>query len=117
MATTQWTLLFGTVSGKVWQTTINTGDTSAPLGLDNNLSEVISVQIVGTIGGSTVAIQGSLDGVNYATVADMNGNAMSYTVINNVVGIGPSLVRMQVVVTGGTAAGLVVNVFVPQPQQ
>lgn len=116
MATSTWALLFTTVAGKVWQTTLSTGDTSAPLSLDNNLSEQVSVQVTGTIAGSTVAVQGSLDAVNYVTVADSNGTAMTYTVIGNLVTIGPALVRMQVTVTAGAAAGLVVTVFVPQPQ-
>ena len=114
MTTTQWTILFSSLAGKVWQTTISTGDTSAPLGLDNNLADQVAVQIIGTISGSTVVVQGSLDATNYATVADRNGNAMSYTVIGNLIGIGPSIVRLQIAVTGGSAAGLTVNVFVPQ---
>ena len=114
MATVQWTLLFGNVAGKVWQTTISSGDTSAPLAVDGAIARQVSVQIVGTISGSTVVVQGSLDATNYATVADANGNAMSYTVIGNLVAVGPSVVRLQVAVSGGSASGLTVNMFVPQ---
>jgi len=117
MATTQWTLLFGNVAGKVWTTTISTGDTSAPLSVDNSPAEQVSVQIVGTIGGSTIVVQGSLDAVNYNTINDKNGNAMSYTAIGVLIGVGPTIVRMQVAVTAGAAAGLTVNVFVPQRLQ
>lgn len=38
-----------------------------------------TVQVVGTFGGATVVIEGSLDGENYATLADPQGNALSFT--------------------------------------
>jgi hypothetical protein len=39
-----------------------------------------TVQVFGTFGaGGTVAVAGSLDGTNYATLADPNGNALSIT--------------------------------------
>lgn len=38
-----------------------------------------SVQIVGTFGGATVTIEGSIDGTNWATLTDPQGNAISKT--------------------------------------
>lgn len=40
-------------------------------------SAVRSVQIAGTFGGSTVLVQGSNDGTNYATLTDPQGTAIS----------------------------------------
>jgi hypothetical protein len=38
------------------------------------------IQITGTFGvGGTLNMQGSNDGVNWATLSDLNGNSMSYT--------------------------------------
>lgn len=38
-----------------------------------------SVQVGGTFGGATVALQGSNDGVTYTTLKDLSGAAMSFT--------------------------------------
>lgn len=38
-----------------------------------------SVQVTGTIGGATVALQGSNDGVTYTTLKDLSGATMSFT--------------------------------------
>lgn len=38
-----------------------------------------SVQVSGTIGGATIVLQGSNDGVTYATLNDVDGNALSFT--------------------------------------
>lgn len=38
-----------------------------------------SVQIIGTFGGATVALQGSNDGATWATLSDPQGNAISKT--------------------------------------
>lgn len=38
-----------------------------------------SVQVSGTIGGATVALQGSNDGVTYTTLKDLSGANMSFT--------------------------------------
>jgi hypothetical protein len=39
-----------------------------------------SVQVVGTFGGSTCVIEGSNDGVNWVTLSDPAGVALSFTV-------------------------------------
>lgn len=38
-----------------------------------------SVQVGGTFGGATVVLQGSNDGVTYATLKDLQGNNISFT--------------------------------------
>lgn len=38
-----------------------------------------SVQVSGTIGGATIVLQGSNDGVTYATLKDTAGNDISFT--------------------------------------
>lgn len=37
-----------------------------------------SVQVSGTIGGATIVLQGSNDGVTYATLKDLQGNNLSF---------------------------------------
>jgi len=38
-----------------------------------------SIQVLGTFGGGTVVIEGSVDGTNYKTLTDPQGNALSVT--------------------------------------
>lgn len=53
------------------------GDTGQPLSLAQFADRTI--QIGGTFDGSTVIIEGSLDGTNYHTLTDPQGNALSFT--------------------------------------
>lgn len=62
-----------------WETLTNSGsDVGAPIGPDFASYADRSVQVIGTFGtGGTVLIEGSLDGTNYATLTDPQGNALS----------------------------------------
>lgn len=64
VTTVTWTPLTATnTAGTAWQS--NSGDRS--------------VQVTGTFDSATVPIQGSNDGTNYATLTDIDGNALSFT--------------------------------------
>lgn len=44
-----------------------------------------AVQIEGTLGtGGAVVIEGSIDGINYVTLTDPQGNALSFTAVNRI---------------------------------
>lgn len=68
------------------------------------------VQVVGTIGGSTVTIQGSLDGgTTWATMHDDAGSDLAFTVVGIEQMIeGPCMFRP--IITGGAGADLIVYV-------
>lgn len=66
-----------------------------------------TVQIVGTFGGATVTLQGSLDGTNWATLTDAQGNAISVT--SAALEAVTELVRyIRPVVTGGSGTDVTV---------
>lgn len=55
----------------------STANTPNALLIKNNAGRKASVQVTGTFGGATVAIQGSNDGTNYVTLKDITNTAMS----------------------------------------
>ncbi len=55
----------------------STANTPNALLVKNNSARKASVQITGTFGGATVAIQGSNDGTNFVTLKDVTNTAMS----------------------------------------
>jgi len=60
-----------------WATMAN-GDIGSPVTYPQWADR--SVQIIGTFGaGGTVVIQGTNDGTNYSTLADVSGTALSFT--------------------------------------
>lgn len=68
--------LYGKSSIVTWSP-LATGDTGEPLqgvGLSDR-----SVQFTGTFGGATVVLEGSNDGINYVTLTDPAGVALSFT--------------------------------------
>lgn len=89
--------------------TVNTGDDGAPI---TSVGPKTSVQVVGTLGGSTVAIQGSNDGTNWVTLNDEAAPASpcSFTA-SGVKGVLQFTKYIKPVVTGGTATGLVVSLI------
>lgn len=54
-------------------------DTMEAAGLSGQAGAIASVQVAGTFGGATVTLQGSNDGLNYATLKDTAGAAISLT--------------------------------------
>lgn len=70
-----------------------------------------TVHVFGTFGGATVVIEGSLDGVNFATLHDQGGVALSFTsagifaVSENIFAIRPRLSSV------GSGANVTVNLL------
>lgn len=64
------------VHRKFWETMGN-ADVGSPLDCADLPDK--TVQITGTHGGATTTIKGSNDGVNYQTLTDPQGNALSFT--------------------------------------
>lgn len=82
-----------------------TGDTGAAIRYAGAADR--TVQIVGTFSGSTVTLQGSLDGDNWAALTDAQGNAIAMAAAG--LEAITELVRfVRPVVTGGSGAGLTV---------
>lgn len=65
------------VGSLVSWTPVATGDTGVPV--ENYSFSDRSVQVTGTFGGATCTIEGSNDGVNYATLTDNAGVALTFT--------------------------------------
>lgn len=55
---------------------LGAGDTGVPLDSGYRFADR-TVQIVGALGGATVAITGSMDGVNWSPLTDPQGNALT----------------------------------------
>lgn len=89
--------------------TVNTGDDGAPI---TSVGPKTSVQVVGTFGGSTVAIQGSNDGTNWITLDDEAAPASpcSFTAAG-FKGVLQFAKYIKPVVTGGSASGLIINII------
>lgn len=86
-----------------------TGDESRAVNINNGDVD-ISVQLFGTVGGSTVTVQGSLDGTQFNTLDDGYGVTMSYTALGICKPVGPAVCHLKIVVTGGT--GVSVNALI-----
>lgn len=77
MATIVPTEIDGSISYR-W-TDYSTADTSAPARLQNMEGLAGSVQVTGTFGGATIALQVSNDGTNFVTLKDIAGVDISLT--------------------------------------
>lgn len=64
------------------------------------------VQIIGTIGGATVVIEGSNDGTNFVTLNNAQGGALSFVAVDVLKQIveRPRYIRPKI--TGGAATGI-----------
>jgi len=70
---------------------------------------VSSVQVSGTFGGATVVLQGSNDGVTYATLKDQQGNNLSFTSAGYAeFSSGAAFIKPSI--SGGTGDSLNINV-------
>lgn len=71
----------GEVITVTWADISTTGDTVTAYGpLNKGVgAKRASVTFGGTFGGATAVLQGSIDGVTYATLKDIGGNAISAT--------------------------------------
>lgn len=89
--------------------TVNTGDDGAAV---TSVGPKTSVQVTGTLGGSTVAIQGSNDGTNWITLNDEAAPASPCSFTSaGFKGVLQFAKYIKPVVTGGTATGLVVSLI------
>jgi len=89
-----------------------TGDESSVLKFMTGQVD-ITVQVYGTVGGSTVTVQGTLVGVQYGVCDDAYGSAMSYTAISGIPKpVGPAVVALKIVVTAGAGVDVDVDVYV-----
>ena len=98
--------------GRIYTATLDTGDETDVLKFVGGESDV-QFSAHGTIAGSTVTAQVTLDNSNYVTAESQAGTALALTTIGvakvvKTVGIG-----MKWAISGGTASGIVVNVYVP----
>lgn len=65
------------ISGYVWENLTQTDLDGQPIAVSRRSDR--TVQVIGTFGGATVTIQGSLDGTNWATLNDLQGTALTFT--------------------------------------
>ena len=82
------------------------GDTCDPFVVKGQRGLAMSVQISGTFGGATIAMQHSNDSTTYATLADLFGVAVS-TTVGNVFEASSSAVYIRPIITGGTGSSVV----------
>lgn len=66
----------GTFRVVTWQG-MTSGDVGAPLDFETARHTDRSVQVIGEFGTGSVVIEGSLDGENWSTLSDPQGNALS----------------------------------------
>ena len=70
----------------------------------------MSVQVTGTFDGATVSIQGSNDGIVWASLVDYFGNALDFTA-DGFASIGPRTWKVRPLVTGGTTTAVTVDLL------
>lgn len=90
------------------------GDTSAAIDLAEWAD--VSVQFYGTFGTSTIAIQGSNDGTNWAALNDAQGNALSGVNTAKIEQILEGVRYKRAVIAAGTGSGLGVVFFCRRAQ-
>lgn len=114
MATVQFAPLDMKIEGQVHRAVgLSTGDTTDTLTINGGDVDV-TVHLYGTVGGSTVVVQGSLAGAGgtFNTVDDAYGVAMSYTAIGVIKPVGPALTALKITVTGGAGVNVTADVYV-----
>lgn len=112
MAVVPFTPQAANIEGAVYRCAgLVTGDSTAVLTISGGNADV-TVHVFGTVGGSTVAIQGTLYGDQFNTVDDAYGTAMSYTAIGVVKPVGPAITALQGTVTGGAGVSVTIDVYI-----
>jgi hypothetical protein len=90
-------------------TDYSTADTATPIKVQNMQGLAGSVQVTGTFGGATIAIQVSNDGSNYATLKDSAGIDISLTAAG-MSEFSTAALFIKPTSTGGTADNVTVTV-------
>lgn len=85
-----------------------TGDDGLPARLAQAADR--TVQIEGTFGGATCTIQGSLNGSNWHTLKDMQGNDLIFTAAG-IAAVMEATIYTRPVVTGGAGASINVTLL------
>jgi hypothetical protein len=88
-------------------TGITSADTATAFTVQGYGGNVAAVQITGTFGGTTVTLQGSIDGSNYTTLKDIAGSNVSMSAAG-LVDFRTAAVYIKPVCTGG--AGYTITV-------
>lgn len=97
---------FGEMTCITW--TLASGDTATPVSFAEYTDR--AVQITGDDGGGTVTMAGSLDGSNYVTLTDPQGNALSFTT-TAIEQIAEATIWIMPVLTGGSGGSINVILF------
>lgn len=97
------TAMNGEIQTVTWTGISTTLDTTVPYGPMNKGKGAVRAAVTfgGTFGGATAVLQGSIDGVTYATLTDLAGNAISATAAK-VQEFTSSVLYIKPSVTGGT---------------
>lgn len=89
---------------------VTESDTFAPVKLEKAIN-ALTIQASGTFGGTSLALQGSLDGTNFVALKDLSGTAIALTAAG-IASAGDLVLWLKPVATGGTSVSLNVSVMV-----
>jgi hypothetical protein len=96
-------------AGYRW-TDYSTADTATPVKVQNMQGLAGSVQVTGTFGGATIALQVSNDGTNFSTLKDGTGTAITFTAAGTAE-FSTAALFVKPTSTGGTADNVTVTVI------
>lgn len=88
---------------------IGNSDAALPVKADRALCDVV-VQVTGTLGGTSVAIHGSLDGTSYAAMAGEANTALAITSAG-IEAVRDNGLYFKPVLTGGTGSSVTVTML------
>ena len=91
-------------------TDYSTADTSTPIKVQNMQGLAGSVQVTGTFGSATIALQASNDGTNFVTLKDSAGTAISFTAAG-MAEFSTAALYLKPTSSGGTADNVTVTVI------
>jgi hypothetical protein len=95
---------------------LSAGDSTSIMTLNEGNADV-AVQVYGTVGGSTVAVRGSLIPGQFSNVDDAYGVEMSYTALPKLKPVGPAVQSVQVTVTGGSDVAVFAAVYITKKKR
>lgn len=91
-------------------TDYSTADDSVPIKVQNMQGLAGSVQVTGTFGGATIALQVSNDGTNYVTLKDGIGNDITFSAAG-MREFSTAALYLKPTSSGGTADNVIVTVI------